>query len=188
MNIYILLGHPEKDSFNGALADAYEKAALAKGHMVRRQNIGDLNFDPILRKSDSTPLRLEADLQAAQANILWANHWVIIYPIWWGSVPALLKGFIDKTLHSGFAFKYHTTGPLWDKLLKGRSGELITTADAPWWWIWWQYGDSDLKAMKGATLGFCGISPIKVHRINNMRFKTAAQRQAQLQQVAAWVK
>lgn len=100
MKIYLLLAHPDKNSFNGALTDAYETAALAKGHTVRCQNLGDMNFDPILWKGYHTVQELEPDLKEAQNNILWCEHWVIIYPIWWGSLPALFKGFIDRTLYS----------------------------------------------------------------------------------------
>jgi NAD(P)H dehydrogenase (quinone) len=169
MNIYLLLAHPDKDSFNGSIADEYEKAAIAKGHTVRRQNLGDMKFDPILWHGYKQRQELEPDLLQAKENILWCKHWVIVYPIWWGSVPALLKGFLDRALHSGFAYKYHETGPLWDKLLAGRSAQLITTSDAPWWWIWIAYRNSDIGTMKHAVLKFCGISPVKVHRIDSMR-------------------
>lgn len=88
---------------DGALADAYEETARQKGHEVRRQNLGDLRFDPILWHGYQKVQELEPDLLAAQASITWCDHWVIIYPIWWGSVPALLKGFFDRALYSGFA-------------------------------------------------------------------------------------
>jgi len=112
MKVYILLAHPDSHSFNGALADEYQKACLQKGYEVRRQNLGDMKFDPILWKGYEAIQALEPDLLEAQSNIRWCDKWVIFYPVWWGAVPALLKGFMDRALHPGFAFKYHEKGPL----------------------------------------------------------------------------
>ncbi|MGB5555167.1 MAG: NAD(P)H-dependent oxidoreductase [Flavobacteriaceae bacterium] len=176
MNIYVLLAHPDKESFNGQLAEAYFSAAKEKGHEVRIQRLGEMKFDPILWKGYKEKQELEPDLVQAQENILWCEKWVIVYPIWWGSVPALFKGFLDRTLYSGFAYKYHDNDPMWDKLLKGRTGELITTCDAPNWWIWWQYRNSDLNAVKRATLEFCGIKPVKVTRISRVKYLDENQR------------
>ena len=169
MKIYILLAHPDKDSLNGAFADAYEERAREMGHDIRRQNIGDLSFDPVLWKGYKQIQELEPDLKLAQANISWCQHWVIFYPIWWGSVPALFKGFIDRTLYSGFAYKYHDNDPFWEKLLKGRSAQIFTTCDAPWFWIFFQYRNSDLNTIKRATLQFCGINPVQVVRFSKVR-------------------
>lgn len=176
MKIYVLLAHPDKESLNGAFADAYEQAAEEKGHEVRRQNIGDLNFDPVLWKGYKDVPELEPDLRQAQANISWCQHWAIFYPIWWGSVPALFKGFIDRTLYSGFAYKYHDHDPFWDKLLKGRSAQVFTTSDAPWYWIYFQYRNSDVNTVKRATLQFCGINPVEVIRFSRVRWADASKR------------
>jgi NAD(P)H dehydrogenase (quinone) len=176
MNIYILLAHPDKESFNGQLADFYAEAARSKNHNVRIQRLGEMKFDPILWKGYKVVQELEPDLKAAQENILWCEKWVIIYPIWWGSVPAIFKGFIDRTLYSGFAYKYHTKDPLWDKLLKGKQAHIITTCDAPRWWIWWMYRNSDIYAIKNATLRFSGISPVMVTRIGRMKHLSEEQR------------
>lgn len=184
MKIYLLLAHPDTDTFNGALADAYEQAAKNKGHVVRRQNIGELRFDPILWKGYKEIQELEPDLRRAQENILWCDKWVIIYPIWWGSVPALFKGFLDRALLPGLAFKYHEKGPWWDKLLKGRMAHVITTCDAPALWIWWQYRNSDLGTVRRATLEFCGIKPVKMTRIGRLRFLDEAQRGKWIRRVA----
>ncbi len=188
MNIYLLLAHPDAESFNGKIAEAYCKAAQEKGHQVRFQKLGEMQFDPVLWKGYKVAQALEPDLQQAQEHIAWCQKWVIIYPIWWGSIPALFKGFLDRTLYSGFAYKYHADDPFWDKLLKGRSAELITTSDAPWWWIWWQYRNSDLNAVKRATLEFCGISPVKVTRISRVRFLNQEARQAWIRKISEGIK
>lgn len=169
MRIYLLLGHPSTTSFNGALADAYEDSARAAGHEVRRQSLGELAFDPVLRHGYNVIQPLEPDLVAAQENITWCEHWVLFYPIWWGSVPALLKGFFDRALTPGYAFHYHDHDPMWDGLLKGRSGHIFTTSDAPNLWTRIAYRSSDLGTVKTATLGFCGIKPIRVTRFGRMK-------------------
>jgi len=184
MHIYLLLAHPDRNSFNGQLADTYEKALLAQGHEVRRQNLGDIHFDPVLWKGYSNIQDLEPDLRQAQENILWCQQWVIIYPVWWGSVPALFKGFLDRVMLPGFAFKYHQKDPFWDKYLVKRSAHIITTSDAPKIWLWWQYGNSDIKAIKKATLEFCGIKPVKVSRISRVKYLNEAQRNAILKKIS----
>ena len=182
MRIYLLLAHPDPSSFNGALADAYEAEARLAGHEVRRQNLGELRFDPILHHGYHTPLPLEPDLELAHQNIRWCNHWVILYPIWWGSVPALLKGFFDRALYSGFAYRYHNQDPMWDQLLKGRSAQIITTSDAPNLWTLIAYRNSDLGTVKHATLGFCGIRPVRTLRLDRLKDTTPAERLRYLEQ------
>lgn len=185
MKLYILLAHPDADSFNGALADAYEASARKNGHEVRRHNLGDMKFDPILWKGHNAIQELEPDLKQAQENILWCEKWVIFYPIWWGSIPALFKGFIDRALYTDFAYRYHDDDPFWDKLLTGRSAHLVTTSDGPKWWLWWQYRNADISAVKRATLEFCGISPVGVTRLDRVKYLTDAQRNQHITKIAA---
>jgi NAD(P)H dehydrogenase (quinone) len=104
--ILIILGHPRADSFCGALAEAYAEAARAGGSEVRVISLGSLSFDPILHNGYAAVQPLEPDLFAAQAAISWAEHLVFVYPLWWGAMPALLKGFIDRVFLPGFAFKF----------------------------------------------------------------------------------
>ena len=184
MKIYLLLAHPNKETLNGHLADAYEEAARQKGHEVRRQNIGEMRFDPILWKGYKEVQALEPDLQTAWENIQWCEHWVIVYPVWWGSLPALFKGFLDRVMLPGKAFKYHDNGPFWDKLLKGRSAQLITTSDAPAWWLWLMYRNSDINTMRHAVLKFCGFSSVKAMRFSGIRMMKEAQKQGLAKRVA----
>ncbi len=89
--IFILLGHTDPATLSGALADRYEQVAGAEGHEVRRMNIGEMHFDPILHEGYKSIQQLEPDLVDFQANVRWAEHLVIIYPIWWGAMPAMLR-------------------------------------------------------------------------------------------------
>lgn len=76
MKIYLLLAHPNENSFNGQIADAIESAMRLQGHQVRRQNIGQMRFDPVLWQGYAQVQQLEEDLLMAQQNILWCNKWV----------------------------------------------------------------------------------------------------------------
>ncbi len=169
MRTLIILGHPDKKSLCFALADNYEKGALEKGGDVARINISDLSFNPNLKNGYRIIQNLEPDLIEAQRLIKWANHIVIIFPVWWGSIPALLKGFFDRILLPGYAFKYRENSPYWDKLLSGKSGRLIVTSDAPVWWLYLTYFHPAVNMMKGAILEFCGITPVTVMSFGSIK-------------------
>ena len=153
----LILGHPSPDSFNAALADAYADAARQAGRELRRLDLHALNFDPILHGAYRGAQPLEPDLQAAQADILWAEEIVWVYPVWWGGLPALLKGFLDRTLLPGFAYKFHKGNRSWDKLLKGRNARIVVTLDTPGWYDRLVYGRPAWRQMKHTILQFCGM-------------------------------
>lgn len=162
MRTLIILGHPDKHSFCAGLADAYEKGALEKGGDVKRINLIDLKFDPILRYGYNRTQPLEADLIEAQRLIKWASHLVFVYPVWWSAPPALLKGFLDRVFLPDFAFKYRENNSNFDKLLKGRSARMILTSNAPVAWLYLMYFHPAVNMMKKAVLEFCGVSPVSI--------------------------
>ena len=183
--ILTILGHPSGDSFCAAAEAAYASAAESAGAEVTRLRLGEMAFDPILREGYRKRQDLEPDLEAARAAILAADHVVFIYPIWWGSVPALLKGFLDRTFLPGFAFAYRSEGQaLPDKLLKGRSGRLIVTLDTPGWFNWLVYGAPGHRMMAATVLKFCGISPVARSTFAPVRNSTAAGRARFLEKLA----
>lgn len=157
--IYLLVGHPDAETMSGALASAYEEGARAAGHEVRRSNIGDLKFDPILHKGYKVIQPLEPDLLKAQEDIKWADHIVVIYPNWWGTMPALLKGFFDRAFIPGFSFKFHKVDFGWDGLLRGKSGRVIITMDTHPFHTWLLFGDFT-NELRRAILMFCGVRPV----------------------------
>ena len=178
--ILILLGHPDANSLCAALASAYAEGASAAGAEVRWLRLGELDFDPLLHAGYRGTQVLEPDLQAAQAAIAWANHLVWVYPVWWGAMPALLKGFIDRVFLPGFAFRYRQGSALWDKLLAGRSAQLLVTMDSPPWYFRWVTRMPGHHQMKKAILEFCGISPVQVHSFGPVR-------SASTERLAQWV-
>lgn len=171
MKIYILLGHPNKDgTLSAAFADAYQKAAEDAGHEVRRANIGDLQFDPILHKGYRAIQELEPDLKKAQEDITWCDHFVMVYPLWWSTVPALVKGMIDRMWLPRFAFSFiktpdgkSTMG--WRKLLAGRTARLIVLSKNFPIVEHFLYGDY-VGDIENSILRFSGFK-VKVTKIGN---------------------
>lgn len=160
--ILIINGHPDKESFCFALAEKYKKGADAAGSDCKLVNLIDLAFNPILTNGYRKISELEPDLVKMQQEILAADHLVWVYPNWWSTFPALLKGFIDRVFVPGFAFKYRENSPFWDKLLKGKTARLIVTMDTPWWYYWLVNRNAGHNAMKIGVLEFCGIKPVKI--------------------------
>jgi NAD(P)H dehydrogenase (quinone) len=174
--IALILGHPNSGSYCAALADAYAHAAQAAGHELRWLRLHDMHFDPMLHAGYGKPQPLEPDLLKAQETLRWADHWVLIYPIWWGSFPALLKGFFDRVLLPGYAFRYRPNSSLWDKLLSGRNAQLITTQDTPSWYFRWVMGRPAHHQMRRTILGFCGVKTVGLKEITPIHGSTQVQR------------
>lgn len=158
--ILVILGHPLKKSLCGAFADSYEKSAKDSGASIKRINVSELNFDPILHDGYKKIQELEPDLLQLQKDIKWANHLVLIYPIWWGGMPAVLKGLMDRMLLPGFAFNFEDNG-FPEKLLKGRSMRLIITMGSPRLIYKLFFKKLPEKVIKKYIWGLCGIKPIK---------------------------
>lgn len=167
--ILILLGHPAVDSLCSALAEAYASGAREAGHEVSVIRLAALRFDPVLHEGYKAVQPLELDLLAAQDAIRRAEHLVFIYPTWWGGMPALMKGFIDRVFLPGFAFKYRAGSALWDKLLTGKSGHVITTMDTPPWYDRLVYGRPGWRQMERTILGFCGVKPLRFTAVGRVK-------------------
>ena len=131
--IFVLLGHPDKNGICGALADAYCEGAREAGHTVERMNIGEMQFDPILHKGYRAMQELEPDLKRFQELVAGSDHFVVIYPVWWVGMPAILKGLFDRAWLPGSAFRYIKTKAgirtiFWHRLFKGKSARIIMTS------------------------------------------------------------
>lgn len=181
--ILIINGHPDRESFCHSLAQSYHRGAEASGAQSKLIHLIDLDFNMNLAHGYRRRTELEPDLQAMKDAIGEANHLVFVYPTWWGTSPALLKGFIDRVFLPGFAFKYRENSPFWDKLLKGKSARLIVTMDTPHWYYRWIYRQPGHNAMKKGILEFCGISPIKITSFSPIKSSSDKQRQKWLAKV-----
>lgn len=181
--ILIILGHPNTISFNAALADAYQRGAAGKAE-IRRLNLGELDFDPILHKGYDAIQQLEPDLLKAQEDIKWADHLVWIYPTWFGSPPALMMGFISRVFHPSFAFKYRSKKsfiPI--KLLQGRSARLIVTMDDYRIIDYFVFFNSVVRVMRRSVLWLSGIKPIRKTILAAVKRSTPEKRENWLRQI-----
>ena len=174
--ILIINGHPNKDSLNNALFEAYKKGVLPSQSEVKEIIIADLKFNPNLQYGYQKRTELEPDLLDSWEKIKWADHLVWIHPVWWGGLPAMMKGFIDRLFLPGFAFQYRENSVWWDKLLKGKTARIITTLDQPSWYYWLVYGRPSVNQLKKSTLEFCGVRPVKVSYYGIVKTSTIEQR------------
>ena len=174
-NVLVIDGHPDPASLTAQLAASYTRGARDGAVLLA---VRDLDFDLTLRTGYRTPQDLEPDLVRAQELLEWADHVTVLTPLWWGSVPALLKGFFDRTLERGWAFRYKENG-MPEGLLAGRTGRLAVTSDSPRWYLP-VVGDSTVRQVKGRTMEFCGIKPTRVTRYADVRGRSQAQ-------IAEWI-
>lgn len=181
--IVIINGHPDEESFNAALAEAYKMGAQKTNTEVREIKIRELHFDPNLRYGYRKRTELEPDLLEAQEILKWADHLVFIYPVWWGSVPAIMKGFLDRVLLPGFAFKKRENSLWWDKCFQGKSARIICTMDQPTWYYRWVYKSPSHFAMKKLTLNFIGVKKVRITAIGPVRLSKDAFREGWIKKV-----
>ena len=170
-NILVILGHPDYNSLNGSIFNQYIKGAKESGFNVRTLKLGNLKFDPILHNGYKKIQELETDLQKAQNDLKWAQHIVFIFPTWWGAPPALLKGFLERAILPGFAFKYKQDSMLWHKYFKGKTSRLIITMDGPKFFYKYFVGSPGTKMMEKGILNFIGVKKVKKTILSRIRFK-----------------
>jgi len=161
--IVVIDGHPDSrtERYGHALVDVYVKGAEAAGHTVRRFALGALEFPLLRTKEEHDRGVVPAAIRPCQEAITWAEHIVLVYPLWLGAPPALVKGFLEQLLRPGFAYRIHGAGKV-DKLLKGKSARVVVTMGMPAFAYRWYFGAHSLKNLKRNILGFCGIRPINV--------------------------
>ncbi|OGG61519.1 hypothetical protein A3C87_02615 [Candidatus Kaiserbacteria bacterium RIFCSPHIGHO2_02_FULL_49_34] len=178
-------GHPDDGSFGNVLEASYLAAAQSAGHIIKVLRIRELDFDPILHHGYRSRQNLEQDLERAKIDIEWADHLVILYPTWWGSLPALLKGFFDRAFHPHWAFKVHKDRLMHERLLTGRTAHLITTMGGPSWFDFLYYHRSAYYTLSRAILWYCGIKVKKFTIFDNMTRATPEKRAGYLKKMEA---
>lgn len=182
--IFVLIGHPDRESFNKNLGYAYAEGARENGNEVKITNLGDLSFDPILHHGYREIQELEPDLKQIQEDIKWCDHFVILYPSWWSTMPALLKGMFDRLWLPGFAFKFNKSGLWWEGLLKGRTARVFVTSDAPPIFTRIIFGDTTNEIRKG-ILWFAGFS-VSVKKIGPVKHITEEKKQKWYRKLKKW--
>lgn len=181
-NILLVLGHPSKQSFNKALLDAYQRGAESAGAVCKTLYIADLDFDVNLADGYKTGRvdQLEEDLVTAQHLFRWAHHVVFAFPNWWGAMPAITKGFIDRIFLPGFAFKNHSGKNFPEQLLKGKSMRVLVTMDTPRFWFYLVHRASLYVILKKVVFGYVGFDPVRFSTFGFMRKSTGKRRDSWL--------
>ncbi len=158
--VAIIDGHPDPNRarFIHALADAYANGAASRGHQTRRIDVSTLDLPPLRSRADweSEP---DSIVRQIQDTIGWANHLVILYPLWMGDMPALLKAFFEQVLRPGFAIEAGAK-PRSHGLLHGRSAEIIVTMGMPAFFYRFVYGAHSVKVLERNILKLAGIGPV----------------------------
>ena len=181
--VLIINGHPDKQSYNYALSEAYKSGANKTNAIIDTINISDLDFNPNLRFGYRQRTELEPDLKDAIDKIKKADHIVWFFPLWWAGLPALMKGFIDRTFLPGITFDFIEGKAAPIGLLKGKTSRIIITTDTPKWYDFIIMKRPVLKQFKKGTLEYCGIGPVKVTYISPIISSTLDARNKWLKKV-----
>ncbi|WP_299684678.1 NAD(P)H-dependent oxidoreductase [uncultured Tateyamaria sp.] len=162
--ITVLDGHPGANSLSRLFTDTYAQAAQDAGHHVRVVRLSDLEFDMDFGDGGYTNWKpLEPQIEAVLKDLEWADHVVMAAPIWWGGLPAKLKGLIDRILLPGRAYDTRNLNKLGmpSPMLTGKTGRIILTSDSPRWFMRLAYGSAILRQLTGQVFGFVGIKPTR---------------------------
>ena len=180
--VLVINGNPSSQSYGAALVAAYVSGVQRSDAEVKTIEIGNLEFDVNLPQGYESLPELETDLQKAIEKLHWCDHMVWVHPIWWFGWPAVMKGFIDRVFLPGITFKYEK-GPIPKKLLKGKTGRIIATADTPSFYYRFFLGSPATKQLKQGTLQFCGVSPVRTTYIAPLRKSSDEFRKSWLRKV-----
>lgn len=187
----VVVGTPVPGSFTHALADAYARGLRAAGEsdvVVRDLATTDLPHDPPARSALRAPGGATDHLELVVAELvdemLAAEHVVVIFPQWWGGQPAVLKGWLDRVVLSGVAFRATGAG-LPEKLLRGRTARVVMTMDSPPLWNLLVYRDSAVVQLTRATFWYTGIKVVGVDRLSVVKTSTPERRASWLARLEA---
>jgi putative NADPH-quinone reductase len=185
-SVVIIQGHPDaaRHHFCHSLADAYAEGAIAAGNSVMRIDVGQLDFPMLRSQSEFESGTLPASLNGARDAIVSADHIVLVFPLWLGTMPALVKSFLEQIMRPGVAFAYQSKG-LPRKLLTGRSARVVVTMGMPAFAYRFYFFAHAIRALNRNILGFVGIGPISTTLFGMVTEATDAKRQGWLAQMRA---
>jgi NAD(P)H dehydrogenase (quinone) len=159
--VTIIVGHPQRATFCEALAEAYRRGATRAGHKVHLFKLSEMNFDPILRLGYREEQPFEPDLKAAYDALAESDHWVLVFPLWCGDMPALMKGFIERLLQPDLIKRQGTENAMNWHIFTKKSARIIMTMAMPVSVYRFWYGPHALKLLKNNILNFIGIKPVR---------------------------
>ena len=184
--IVIVQGHPDPGGgrYGHALADAYRQGALEAGHEVELLPVAEFDFPLLRTKKDFDGGNPPEAIRRCQQAIARADHLVIVHPLWLGSMPALLKGFLEQVFRPTFAFeKSDKPGRTGAKLLKGKSARVIVTMGMPALAYRWFYGAHAVKSLERNILAFTGFGPVRRTLIGMVESRDDSGRKKRLAEV-----
>jgi NAD(P)H dehydrogenase (quinone) len=187
MNHLAILGHPNQASFNRAILDSYVAALNGQGHDVRVRNLYALNFSPVLTANDlvgAAAGRVADDVRIEQEHVAWANVVTFIFPLWWGGMPAILKGYVDRVFTEGFAYTFDEKG-LNRRLTDKKAVTITTLGDTMENYRRQGFFDAMNKIMDGIMFDFSGIEPIEHRYFGSVPSATSDERKQMLEEVEA---
>jgi len=158
--IFLLNGHPDSspERFCAALADAYAAGARRSGHELRRFDLGAMNFPLIRSAADFDKSPVPEDAARVQDAIRWADHIVVIFPLWLSDQPALLRGLFEQVFRYGFE---HLDGDKKKKALKGKTAHTIVTMGMSATRFRWVNGAYCVRALEKGMFGYVAIKPVR---------------------------
>lgn len=163
VNITVIQGHPDPatNRLGDTLAGAYLRGAEKAGHSVSYFDIAQLDFPILRRQSDwkTGPSGTPPSLLPLQQSILEADKIVLFYPLWFGDIPAYLKGALEQVLRPDVALKYGSRFP--KPLLTGKSAHVFVTMSTPTPLYRFWLGAHSLKILKQDILGASGVKPVQ---------------------------
>ena len=162
--ILVVVGHPDPspERLCRALASAYADGAERAGHTVRKIDLALLDIPFLRTMQEFEHGAIPDSLKEAAEAVVWAEHFVLVFPLWLGTVPALLKAFLEQVMRPGTAFAYPAKGEGFAKsLLRGRSARLVVTMGMPAtvYRIW--FLSHGVAGMRRGILNFVGIRPVR---------------------------
>lgn len=176
--IVILQGHPDPSPARlcQGLADAYAAGARTAGHAVEQFGLATLGVPLLTSRAEFYEGEVPPALRPVQMAIGRADHLVVVYPLWLGDMPALLKAFFEQVFRPDFAFERDPTGRSWKRRLTGRSARVVVTMGMPALAYRWYFGAHSLKSLQRNILGFSGFSPVKSSLYGGVETADAARR------------
>ena len=205
MKILVINGHPDKESYCQSIFQTIVDNIDSTHHELEIINLNEADFDPVLRYGYRKRMKEDSFILRSQELIQWADHFIFVYPIWWSSMPSLMKGWIDRVFTPGIAYSANDQGSfIWNylrgkqfkKLLKGKTASIYATSMAPTWWYKIFSGPINIpdsygiSVLKNAVLNHCGIKTKRVCVLGEVGrdVNTASMREEHLQKVAEEVK